>query len=105
MPRVRPLMALLSVSLKVPAPAGDSFDVSHTMRNRPVSLVMSPTVAVPRPSQDPTGRVTATIGWGPDGFCVQLSGPAKAGHHSKTSNRFFLWRPPSGGPPERAIAG
>ncbi len=31
------------------------------MRNRPVSLGMSPTVAVPRPFQDPTGRVTETI--------------------------------------------
>ena len=67
MPRVRPLIALRSVSLNVPAPAGDSFDVCQTMRNRPVSLGMSPTVAVPRPCQDPTGRVTATIGWGSDG--------------------------------------
>src|SRR5829696_3179563 len=72
MPRVRPLMALRSVSLNVPAPAGDSFEVSHVMRKRPVSLGTSPTVAVPRPCQDPTARVTATIGCGPDGCGVQL---------------------------------
>src|SRR6187401_905433 len=67
MPSVRPLMALRSVSLNVPVPAGNSFEVSHVMRKRPVSDGISPTVAVPRPCHDPTGRVTETIGWGSDG--------------------------------------
>ena len=55
------------VSLKVPAPAGASLVVSQTMWKRPVSLGMSPTVAVPWPFQDPASRVTATMSCGLDG--------------------------------------
>ena len=57
-------MALRMISLKVPAPAGDSLVVSQWMRKRPVSLGMSPTVALSRPCQAPTSRVTATMSRG-----------------------------------------
>lgn len=71
-------MALRMVSLKVPVPAGASLVVSQRMWKRPVSLGMSPTVAVPCPCHDPACRVTETMSCGVVGL-----GEQEARHRAK----------------------
>src|SRR5688572_11735877 len=94
MPMVRPEIALRKVSLNVPAPAGDSFEVRQWMRKRPVSLDTSPTVLVPRPCHDPTVRVTATIGLGSVGVGEQ-PGASRSTTNPATTEKWCIGvRPP-----------
>ncbi len=77
----RPLTALWRASRNRPLPRGSSLRASHMTRSRPESLTM-PIVWLPRPCQDPRGRVTAMVCGG--AACGAPPQPLTSGSRAKT---------------------